>query len=331
MIFTLIGGIIFFSFVLIKAADLVIIAIRRISKNINASAFVVSAMILAIGTSFPELFVGISSAIEKSPNLTFGVVMGSNIANIALVGSIAAIVSGRVHVWGEYLKHDVWFAFVAGFLPIFLVLDGNLGRVDGLILVTMYFAYATGFFRKRYTQIGMEQEQEENFFYRFLRKVNKIEKEDGKEFARLFVGVALLLFSSDVIVKLSTILAQQAKLPLFVVGLFVIAIGTSLPELAFSLRSLEDHEPQMFFGNLLGSIIANSTMIIGITALIYPIKILAFSQYSLSVVFFVLTFLLFWIFIKSEHRLDRWEAGVLFVIYLIFAMFEFAQFPHINF
>ena len=324
MIPGLIFVVIILSMVLIKSAEMVIVAIRRISKSSGASSFTIAAMILALGTSFPELFVGITSAIEKSPNLSLGVVIGSNIANIALVGSMAAIFAGRVHVYGEYLKRDVFVAFIAGILPVALIMDGNLNRVDGLILLSMYFAYATGFFKKRYSQIGREQ-QEESFVHKFFRKFNNIETIQSKEFARLFVGIALLLFSSDAIVKISISITANANIPLFVVGLFVVALGTSLPELAFSFRSLEDHEPSMFFGNLLGSTIANSTLIVGLTTLIHPVRIFAFNQYAISVVFFVIIFLLFWFFIRTKHRLDRWEAFVLFATYIVFALLEFRQ------
>lgn len=310
------------SFVLIKAAELVIIAIRRLSRDLGASSFAISAIILALGTSFPELFVGLTSAIEGTPNLSFGVVVGSNIANIALVGALAAIFAGSVEVRGGYLKHDVWISFVAGILPILLVADLTLGRVDGFILLSVYFAYATGFFRHRYEKIGQEQAQE-SFVYRFFREFNHVDSKKTKEFGRLFAGIALLLFSADSIVRLSTNLAEYARIPIFLIGLFVIAIGTSLPELAFSIRSLKDHEPSMFFGNLLGSTIANSTFIVGLTAVIHPIKIVAFSQYLTSAIFFVIVFLTFWFFIRSKHRLDRWEAGLLFLIYIVFAIAEF--------
>lgn len=322
MIPGLIAVIIVLSLLLIKSADWVVIAIRRISKNSHTPSFAISAIILALGTSFPELFVGITSAIEESPNLAFGVVVGSNIANIALVGGLSAAIVGKVRIRGEYLKRDVWFAFLAGILPIMLVADKTLGRVDGLILLSVYLAYATGFFRQRYEEIGKEQ-QEESFVYRFVRQFNHIRTRQRKEFARLFIGIAVLLFSADSIVKLSTLLAQLANVPLFVIGLFVIALGTSLPEFAFSLRSLEDHEPSMFFGNLLGSTIANSTLIIGTTALIAPIQIFAFGEYMTAVIVFIFVFLSFWVFVRSKHRLDRWEAGFLLVIYIIFALFEF--------
>ena len=322
----MIGGLILlliiFSFLLVKSAGLVIVALRRIARWTKTGVFALSAIILAIGTSFPELFVGITSAIEKEPSLSLGVILGSNIANISLVAGLTAFVAGKVHVHGDFLKRDVWIALVAGILPIILILDGELSRIDGLVLLAAYGAYASSFFRARFMEVAKEHKKE-SFFYRFLRRFNHINTRRTKEYGRLFVGIALLLFSADVIVKVSTQLASIANIPVFVIGLVLIAIGTSLPEFAFSLRTLEDHEPSMFFGNLLGSTIANSTLVIGTVSVIHPIKVLAVNQYFIAVIAFIVIFLSFWYFIRSKHRLDRWEAGLLLLLYLIFLIVEF--------
>jgi cation:H+ antiporter len=322
MIPGLIVLIIFFSLVLIKSADMVIVAIRRISRTTHAGAFALSAIVLALGTSFPELFVGITSALEKAPTVSLGDVTGSNIANIALIGGLASFFAGRVRVRGEYLKREVWVALVTAILPLLLLLDRQLSRVDGLILLAVYFANATSFFKFRFIQIGKEQREEESYVYRFMRRFNHIAARRKKEFGKLFVGLALMLFSADAIVKIAVYLASLANMPEFVIGAVIIAIGTSLPELAFSFRSLREHEPSMFFGNLLGSTIANSTLVIGIVALICPINLVVANQYFVAVFAFIITFLFFWLFIRTKHRLDRWEGGVLILMYLIFVIVE---------
>jgi len=320
MIPGLIISILLLSLVLIKAADMVIVAIRRIAREVHAGIFTVAAIILALGTSLPELFVGITSALEGTPSLAFGVILGSNIANIALIGGVSALFIGKVHV-KDYLNKDVWVSLFAAIAPLFLALDKSISSVDGLILVMIYFAYATGFFKRRYEEIGKAR-AEESFVYRFMREFKYVESVRKKEFIKLFLGLAVLLFSADTIVKLSSQLATLANIPVFLIGLFVLAIGTSLPEFVFSIRSLEDHEPRMFFGNLLGSTITNSTLIIGVTTLISPLRIEDFSEYIVAVLAFFAVFFLFWFFIKSKHRLDRWEAAVLVLLYATFVAIE---------
>lgn len=312
----------FFSAILVESAEMVIVALRRIARLTHTGVFALSAIVLAIGTSLPELFVGITSSLESTPNLSFGNVMGANIANISLVVGLSAFIVGKVNVIGDYLKKDVLIALIAGILPILLAIDGRVSRVDGLILLASYGAYATSLFKTRYQEIA-EEHKKESFFVRIMKQVNHIDSRKRKEYARLFIGLALVLFSADIIVRLAKQFATVAHIPVFLVGLIILSIGTTLPELAFSFRSLEDHEPSMFFGNVLGSIIANSTLVVGVAATISPIKIMALNDYVIAAVAFVIVFLLFWFFIKSNRRLDRWEAAVLFALYLAFAIIEF--------
>ena len=326
----MIPGLIFllllFTFILIKSADLVVISLRRLSQETHTKALILSSTILAIATSFPELSVGITSALEGAPHLSFGNVLGSNIANITLVAGLSAFVVGRVNVHGEFIRKEVVVALFAGILPLVLAVDGNLTRVDGLILIATYLAYASSFFKFRFLQIA-EEFKREFFFHRFLRRFihAKLSVNKTREWGKFFVGIALLLFSGDVIVKIARELAASAGIPIFLVGLILLSIGTTLPELAFSFRSLEDREPTMYFGNLLGSIIANSTLILGVTSLIYPISIIAVEKTWIAAITFPIVFLVFWFFVKTKLKLERWEAGMLLLIYIAFVVLEFSR------
>jgi cation:H+ antiporter len=199
--------------------------------------------------------------------------------------------------------------------------DGILGRVDGLILLFVYAAYTAGFFKDKFAEITNEHSQE-SFFYRFLREINHIDFDITKEYGKLFLGLALMLFSSQQIIGASEKLAVAIGIPVFVVGLIILAIGTSLPELIFSIKSIKEREPKMFFGNLLGSTIANSTLIVGLTAVISPINIVSFGDYRNAIITFVIIFITFWIFIRSKHRLDRMEGLILVLMYLVFIVLE---------
>ncbi len=313
-----------FVFILIKSADMVVVSLRRFSQETHTKVFVFSAILLAMATSFPELFVGITSALEESPHLSLGNVLGANIANISLVAGLSAFIIGKVNVHGEFIRREVWMAILAGVIPLVLVFDGTLSRVDGLILLATYGAYATSFFKDRFMQIALHH-RKEGYIHRFMRNFThpQIDGRKARDFARLFVGLGLLLFSADVIVRMAKEIAVISNLPIFLVGLILLSVGTTLPELAFSIRSLEDKEPTMFFGNLLGSIIANSTLILGVTATIYPVEVVAFQEVMVAGAFFIVIFLTFWFFVRSKLRLERWEAGLLLLFYLVFVAVEF--------
>ena len=141
----------------------------------------------------------------------------------------------------------------------------------------------------------------------------------------IFIGIAVLLFSANLIVVVAKTLAGEIGIPVFLVGLFLLSVGTTLPELAFSVRSLEDGQPTMFLGNILGSIIVNSTLIVGTVALLSPVVDFVAVEYELALFTFVFVYVLFWMFTKTKLSLSRWEAGGLFLIYLIFIVLEFVK------
>lgn len=315
---------ILFSGLLIKSADIVAAALKRLGRETHTKTFVLSAILLALATSFPELSVGITSALQGTPQLSLGNVLGANLANIAVVVGVSTILARSVNVYGEIVKRDVAFAFIAGLLPIVLVIDRQLSRVDGLILLSSYGAYAASFFKGRFLEIAsVHKRKQEGFAYRFLRRLNDDGGKLSRDLGRLFLGIALLLFSADVIVRAAISFSAQVGIPVFLVGLVVLSLGTTLPELAFSIRSLEKHQSSMFFGNILGSIIANSTVVIGLAATIHPITVKSFNDYLIAVIAFLLIFGAFWLFIRTKKRLDMWEAGVLLVLYVVFVIVEF--------
>lgn len=319
MVLSLAISIFVFGFALIKSADSIIIAVRRLSSGKKSSMFALSAIILAIGTSLPEIFIGITSSLEGDPGISLGNVTGSNIANIALIAALAALVVGKVNIKGKFARKDFVIALSAGVIPALLMADGLLSRFDGIILIILYITYIAGFFRIRFLEIAKIQ-MDERFFYKFIREFNHKAFRKKQEIARLILGFAVMIFSANALVKSSVSLAEILGISEFVIGLLVIAIGTSLPEFAFSIKSLENKQPSMFLGNLLGSTIANSTLVVGLTAMIMPIKTVAVSKFFISTGVFVLVFVSFWYMIRSKQRFDRWEATLLLLVYLVFVV-----------
>lgn len=307
------------AFILTKAADLTLESIKSISRVTGAKAFILSALVLSLATSLPELFVGITSALEEASSLSLGNILGANITNILLVGGLSAVVAGGVAVHGEKILHEFLLAAGAGVLPLFLLVDGALSRVDGLILLAVYFAYTLSFFKKRFVEVG-EHHLFGKTLVRFIKSAEEVEKKADKSLGHLLVGIAALLFLSDLIVRLATNIATDLSIPVFVIGLVLLSVGTTLPEMVVSFRSLKNHANEIFFGNLLGSIIINSTLIVGLVSVINPIKIPEPSIYFAPAVVFVVAAILFWFFIRTKHSLSRREAAVLLVLYISFVL-----------
>lgn len=322
MLFLSLLGLIFFSFILIKSADITVSAIKKMGSSLKTGTFALSAILLTLGTSSPEISVAITSAIQNVPNLSLGVVIGSNIANISLIASIAALSVGSVQVRGQVSKRDTWVALLTGLAPIMFAMDGKVSRADGLILLTIYVVYAFSLFKSRFIELAKYQ-KDDPFVYKFYRVINSLSDANTKIYRRLLLGIIGLLISANIIVMLSKYIASQIGIPVFVVGLIILAIGTSLPELAFSLRALKNHASGMFLGDILGSVVVNSTFVIGITSVIRPIVVKAPSDYYIAGLTFALISLLFWFFTKSKRRIDWWESLVLLFVYLAFALWEF--------
>jgi len=310
-----------FSFLLIKATDLLIRSLNKLSRTFKIGAFAMTSFLLAFATSLPELFVCVTSALEGRSKLALGVILGSNIADLSLVIGGAALVGGSLRVVGDFLKYDIFYAFLAGSLPLILLLDNRLSRIDGLILLLVYGMYNYTILRGK---VSHKELNGEGFITRILRRLATRGTE--KNLAWVFLGTALLIFSSDMIVRLASNIAVGFNISIILIGLFLVAVGTSLPELSFEIKAIKNKEIGMVFGDLLGSVVANSTFIIGITALILPIKLDGgLKVYLLATVAFLVIFNLFWFFIRTKKRLDRWEGLVLLIAYFVFVLIEFLR------
>lgn len=326
MIILQIAAIFLLSLVLVKGADQVIIAIRRIAQSSHVAAFTVASLILALATSFPELFVGIASALTGAPSLSLGNVIGANIANLAVVVGLAGLIGGGIAIKDkEFIKQDLPLALLAGLAPIVLLWNRELSRLDGLLLLLLYGAYAGGLFQKKFVEIG-KVHQQEGFWHKIIRSIETGNGHARAELVRLFLGSAVMLVSAHFIVKVALGLAAGLNVPVFVVGLLLVALGTTLPEFTFSIRAIQQGTASLLVGNALGSIIVNATLIIGIVALIHPIQVVARREYLLAAIVFSVLILVFWVFTRTKAKLDRWEVGVLFLIYIIFVVLELSGF-----
>lgn len=306
-----------FSFLLIKAIDVLIACITRLAEISRLGKFTLSAMILAVATSMPELVVSVTSALSGNSQMALGTIVGSNIADISLVIGGAAVLGGGFSVVGEWLKIDIFSVFLAGALPLILLLDNTLSRSDGLILLAIFALYNYGVLRRR--PAGSEKTG------RLLKSMLTGPRRRGidKLLLKLFLAVAGLIFCADIMVKLAVMIAQSLNVSVFLIGLFLVAVGTSLPELSFEVEAIRKRQVGMALGDLFGSVVANSTLILGLVALINPIRLPnGWQEYALAAAVFGVVFLLFWGFIRSKKKLERWEGLALIAVYLVFVLLE---------
>lgn len=310
-----------FAFILVKSADILIINFEALSAKTKIRKFALTGLVLGLVTSLPELFVGLSAAFEGKTILSLGNVIGSNIANLSLVIGGAALIGGILEVRGTFVSRDIFYAFLAAAAPMILLFDKNLSRIDGLILIFLYLFYQIIIFNE-----GPRRKIEEhgNGVARLIRRLRH--GETKKELAWIVLGIILLLVAADFLVKISIKIALSFNLPLFLVGIFIVTLGTVLPELVLSIKALRDRQQSMVTGRLVGSIVANGTLVLGLAVLISPFQIESFKEYLLATMAFLIVFGLFYFFVRTKHRLERWEGSVLLLVYLVFIFLEFRGF-----
>lgn len=312
------------SFILIKATDILIVNFEALSAKTKIRKFALTGLILGLATSLPELFVGLSASFAGKSILSLGNIMGANIANLSLVVGGAALIGGALRVEGIFLKKDVFYVFLAATAPMILLTDKVLSRIDGLILLTLYVFYQIVIFSEKKHRQEFKKTQKMGVIHRLIRKMNHLETK--KEIGWILLSIIVLLFSADFLVKTAMKLAVVLNLPLILIGLLIVSVGTTLPELVFGIKAIKDKQSSMVFGNLSGSIAANATLIIGLVALISPIRIQAFASYLLATMAFVIIFGLFYLFIRTKRCLSRWEGLALLLVYLIFVVVQFRGF-----
>jgi cation:H+ antiporter len=315
------AGVVLFSLVLIRSTDLLTGHLKALARKTALGEFFLTSFLIGLATSLPEISVGITSALEGVPNISLGNVIGSNIANLSIITGVATLISGALTI----RKHttyttDFVYALFAGIAPVLLLIDGELTRVDGMILLLLYGYYNYALLQNR---VKTDGEEDVGFVKNLIHRMNK--NHTGKNIKYIFLSLTLIIFSSDMIVRNGEFIASGLGIPVFLIGLFLVAIGTSLPELAFSVRSIKCHEPELFMGNLLGSTVANATFIVGLTALICPIAPVSVSEYLIAIMVFLVIVISFLAFSRSKNKLTRREGLVLIGIYLVFVLLEAYQ------
>lgn len=304
---------IFAFLVLARASNFLVKSLTGLARFFKISEYMVAFVFMSLITSLPELFVGISSAINNIPEFSLGNILGANLLKITLMMGFIVFLGGGLRIDSKISRRNFWVISVFAFLPLLLGIDGLISRGDGCILLIAFLFYLLRLKRDR------------EYFTKTINhhKKNHSVQSVFKQFSRSFWGIVLLMLSSYVIVWSGKYLAQEINLSLLSFGILFVAVGTSLPELVFGIRAKMMKHHSMAIGNALGSIAFNSMLVIGLVALIEPITV-SFTVSLFSVVSFsILAFIFFNAFVFSKSVVTRKEGLVLLSIYVMFLIFEY--------
>jgi len=300
-------------FALARSGAWVVKVLIRISRFLRLREFIVASFLMAFATSLPELFVGISSAIAKKPELVVGTIIGSNIIALTVMIGLGALLGKDLNIRGKVVRKASFYGAAYSVLPLVLMLDSVLSKGDGLILLASLFFY--------FFQLAREEER--------FRKVFNNQSKGWKHF-KIFVkdiflflfGAGILLLSAEGIVFSASKLAETFNLSLMVIGAILVALGTSLPEISFETRAIMMGHKSMILGNIIGSVVINASLVLGVVALISPIYISNFSPYLIGAIFTLITCFFFQVFAKSDRKITEKEGVVLLGIYVLFVISE---------
>ncbi|HEY9551699.1 MAG TPA: calcium/sodium antiporter [Prevotella sp.] len=266
-----------------------------LAERMNVPQIVIGLTIVAMGTSMPEFCVSLVSALKGTPDLAVGNVVGSNIFNAMLIVGVAAMVAPMA-ILKSTVKKDIPFAILASTMLFVMCLDGDLSRLDAVLLIGVF-----GLFMFITLQGAKPDEAEVG---------EKKNYSVAKSLLLLLAGLAGLIVGSNIFVDGATKIAHTLGVSDAVIGLTIVAGGTSLPELATSVVSARKGQSGIAIGNVLGSNVFNILFILGITGVICPMHIQGISTVDLSMMMFSMFAL--WLFSFTKYTIARWE-GVLLV------------------
>lgn len=288
----------------------------RMARGLGVSALVVGLTVVAFGTSVPELAVGVIAAMEGSPHLALGNVVGSNVMNIALILGISSLLS-PIHVETSVIRREIPVMIALTILTGLLGVNAVLGRVDAIVLMVLFVVYLG--------MILVSARREPEAVERSYRELGHPSEGDPSQrgiamcITMVTLGILVMALGARGVVSASVFFARAWGMSELVIGLTVVAVGTSLPELATSLVAAYRGKPDIAVGNIVGSNVFNLCAILGATALIAPIP---FPEQVLKVeymVMLVISFLLLPL-AMTHNALSRRDGGLLLAAYVGFTI-----------
>lgn len=297
--------------ILTVGAELLVRGGASLALRLGISPLVIGLTIIAMGTGSPEFVVSLEAALKGNSGIALGNVIGSNIANIALILGCSALVKPMV-VKAQILRREMPVLMAVSAFLVIVMWDGVLSRIDGGLLTLGFIAYTAGAY---FLTQGGESKEVEDEYSEAVTPTGRAGWVDA-----LFVagGLVALLIGANIFVGGAVDIAKVAGLSEAVIGLTIVAIGTSLPELATSVVASYRDEADISFGNAIGSNVFNVLGVLGIAAMISPIT--ADGIRSLDIGVFIGTVVILWAMLGRAYLLGRFEGIVLLMGYVIYVV-----------
>ena len=285
---------------LIYGADFVIKESERIALHFNISSFVIGATLVAVGTSLPEMAVSMSASAKGSADIAVANVIGSTIFNISLVLGLVFIISKHINPHRDLFAKDSAWSIFPILVFILMGIDGKLSMTDGFLFLCLMGAYLL-FLIKSNSLEEVDEDLEKDEF-KWLKTI-----------ILLLIGFIFVIVGANFAIDSAGNIARSFGVSEWIIGLFLIAFGTSLPELTISIKSALKNNSDLAIGNIIGSNVANFTMVLGLSAIINPLNV-DFDKYFFDIsAAFIVSLML--VFITANKLYDK-SAGIALLVIL---------------
>lgn len=291
---------------LIKGADIFVDSASQIAAKLNVPLIVIGLTIVAFGTSAPEAAISITSAVQNNAGIAVGNVLGSNIMNILLILGISALIC-NLPVKKTTFRYEIPFvAAITAILLLLGVLGGSIDRLDGVILAVLFAAFMV--YLIKLAKSGDSS---------FADDVPDIDKNVSIPKMIIFVvlGLAMIVLGSDFTVSGATKIAEIAGLDDRIIGLTIVAFGTSLPELVTCIQAARKNKVDIAIGNIIGSNIFNILFVVGISALVSPSAINFEPSFTIDAAAAIAAAVILWLLTLKNKRISRLGGGIMLVLY----------------
>jgi len=288
---------------LIQGAEFIIKESERVALHYNISEFIIGATLIALGTSLPEMAASIAASIKGQSDMAVANVLGSNIMNISLVLGLVFLIASRIAPGRDlFFKDSAWLLFPVIIFPL-MVIDGSLSRLDGFLLFAMMGAYV----------LFLLQSSKEEQLAEVDEELKKEPFNWPKTLALLGIGFILVVVGADYAIDSAANIARTFGISEWIIGLLLIAFGTSLPELVVSIKAARQGKADMSIGNIIGSNMANTSVVLGSAAMTRPLTIdLTSSSFDIFLMIGVTLMLVF----ITANKLYAKASGVMLLIVL---------------
>jgi len=296
--------------ILYFGAEGLVTGAASMAKRAGISPLVIGLTIVSMGTSAPELLVSVKAAMSGQGALSIGNVLGSNFFNVGIILGLSAVIY-PLAVKRQLLKLDVPVMILASLLFFLLFLDSEISRIEAIIFLltlTVYFTYMFVTSKKNFAKQAEEEEE------------IRLSKHWAFDILFIGAGLAALVFGSDMLVENAVIIAGRLGMSEAMIGLTIVAAGTSMPELATSVVAAIKKRSDIAIGNVVGSNIFNILLILGVTGVIQPIS--TFDINYVDSLFNIGIGVLLWVFMKKSTRITRAQGVLFLVFYLIYFFYK---------